>query len=271
VTYVRSERDERHVLRVTIDRDELRNALSAPVVQELTAAFRAAGADDTLRAVVLTGAGRAFSAGADLAALQALAESSLEANAMDAFANDQLFRAISECPHPVVARVNGHAVGGGAALVACADVAVCTADAKLGFAEVQVGIAPAVISTYVVPKIGHSAARWLFLTGERVDAITAQRVGLVHIVVDAADLDDAVERVVASLLTAGTHAQRATKRLVTNTWFEVERDDYVDHARDVAAQVRVSAEARAGIAALVARLGSTSTDAGTSQGGSSGG
>lgn len=138
MTFVRVDKDDAGVVRVTIDRDDLRNALSAPVVAELLAAFRAAEDDDTVRAVVLTGAGRAFSAGADLPALHALAMSDLEANAGDARAYDELFRTINECRHPVVARVNGHAIGGGAALVACADVAVCASGARLGFSEVQV-------------------------------------------------------------------------------------------------------------------------------------
>jgi methylglutaconyl-CoA hydratase len=253
VTFVRSRLDDDGVVHVTIDRDDLRNALSAPVVAELLEAFRSAADDDRVRAVVLTGAGRAFSAGADLPALHALAQSTLEANAADAQAYDDLFRTINECRHPVVARVNGSAIGGGAALVACADVAVCSADATLGFSEVQVGIAPAVVSTYVVPKIGHSAARWLLLTGERVDAETAMRLGLVHIVVESAGLDDAVARVVATLVAGGPGAQRATKKLLTTTWLRAGHDSYVDVARATAAEVRVSEEARRGIAALVDR------------------
>jgi methylglutaconyl-CoA hydratase len=196
------------VLRVTLARPERRNAFDAALIAELTEAFASAG---EARAVVLGGDGASFSAGADVAWMRASAGLTYDENLEDARRLRRMLEAIDGCAAPVVARVQGHALGGGCGLVACADVAVAAPDALFGFSEVKLGLVPAVISPFVLAKIGSSAARRYFTTGERFDAATALRLGLVHEL--AGDLDDAVERIVAELLSAGPEAARAAKAL----------------------------------------------------------
>jgi methylglutaconyl-CoA hydratase len=238
VTTVRVERDG-PVLRVTLARPERRNALDARVVADLTAAF----ADDGgARAVVLAGDGPSFCAGADIAAMRDFAELPREENVEDALRLRALLDAIDGCPAPVVARVHGHALGGGAGLLACVDVAVAAADAVFGFSEVKLGIVPAVIAPFVLERIGTGAARRLFVTGERFDAVVALRIGLVHEVAD--DLDAAVERVVAELLAAGPEAARVAKRLARAPVSAQE-------TAELAADRRASEEGREGLRAYV--------------------
>jgi methylglutaconyl-CoA hydratase len=163
------------------------------------------------RAVVLCGDGPSFSAGADVEWMQASADLSYDDNLADARRLRAMLDTIDGCPAPVVARVHGHAFGGAAGLVACSDIAIAEQDAEFAFSEVKLGIVPAVISPFVLAKIGPGAARRYFVTGERFGADAACRIGLVHEVAD--DLDSAVERVVHELLTAGPEAARAAKAL----------------------------------------------------------
>ena len=204
---LRIERDG-PVLRVTLAKPERRNAFDAALIGELTEAFADVG---DARAVVLAGDGPSFCAGADIEWQRASLELTYEENVEDAFRLYRMCETIDGCPAPVVARVHGFALGGGSGLVACADVAIAAEDATFAFSEVKLGIVPAVISPFVLPKIG-AAARRYFLTGERFDAATALRIGLVHDV--AADLDTAVDAVVDELLSGGPEAARAAKRLV---------------------------------------------------------
>jgi methylglutaconyl-CoA hydratase len=207
VSALRIERDGA-VVRVTMARPERRNAFDAALIAELTAAFADVG---DARAVVLAGDGPSFSAGADVEWMRSSVDLSYDDNVADALRLRALLDAIDGCPAPVVARVQGHALGGGCGLVACADVAVAATDAVFAFSEVKLGIVPAVISPFALAKIGASAARRWFVTGERFDAATALRIGLVHEVAD--DLDAAVGRVVGELLSAGPEAARAAKEL----------------------------------------------------------
>jgi methylglutaconyl-CoA hydratase len=204
---LRVERDG-HVLRVTLAKPERRNAFDAALIAELTDAFTDVG---DARAVVLRGEGQSFCAGADVEWQRASIDLSLEENVEDAMRLFRMCETIDACPAPVVARAHGYTLGGGSGLVACADIAIAAPDAVFGFSEVKLGIIPAVISPFVLPKIGAHARRY-FLTGERFGAETALRIGLVHEL--SADLDSAVHAVVAELLTAGPEAVRAAKRLV---------------------------------------------------------
>ena len=197
------------VLRITIAKPERRNAFDAALIAELTEAFTDVG---DARAVVLSGDGPSFCAGADVEWQRSSIDLTYDENVADALRLYRMLEAIDSCPAPVVARVQGFALGGGSGVVACADVVVAGPDAVFGFTEVRLGIIPAVISPFVLSRIGQGAARRYFLTGERFDADVALRIGLVHEVAD--DLDGAVERVVGHLLAAGPEAVRAAKRLV---------------------------------------------------------
>ena len=197
------------VLRITLARPDRRNAFDAALIAELAESFAGIG---RARAVVLAGEGASFCAGADVDWMRASASLSFDENVADANAMRLMFEAIDECPSPVVARVHGHALGGGVGLVAASDVAVAEPGTVFAFSEVKLGIIPAVISPFAIARIGPGAARRYFVTGERFDADAALRIGLVHEVAD--DLDAAVERVVGELLSAGPHAARWAKRLV---------------------------------------------------------
>jgi methylglutaconyl-CoA hydratase len=237
---LRLERDG-PLLRITIARPERRNAFDAAVIAELAAAFSDVG--DT-RIVILAGDGPSFCAGADVDWQRSSIDLTYEENVEDAMRLYGMMEAIDGCPAPVAARVQGYALGGGSGLVACCDIAIAGTDAVFGFSEVKLGIIPAVISPFVIPRIGSGAARRYFLTGERFDAQTALRIGLVHEVAD--DLDAAVERVVGELLTSGPEAVREAKRLVR------EQPTGVDTAH-IAARLRSGPEGQDGLRAFLER------------------
>jgi methylglutaconyl-CoA hydratase len=238
VSALRVERDG-DVLRITLTRPDRRNAFDAELIAELAEAFVDVG---RARAVVLAGEGASFCAGADVEWMRESVGLSFDENVADANAMRHMFESIDRCPAPVVARVQGHALGGGAGLVAAADIAIAASETVFAFSEVKLGIIPAVISPFVLAKIGGGAARRYFVTGESFDAATALRIGLVSEV--AADLDDALERVVGELLSAGPHAARWAKRLVR------ERPDGPETARWIAER-RTSAEGQEGLQAFL--------------------
>jgi methylglutaconyl-CoA hydratase len=227
------------VLRVTLARPERRNAFDAALIAELAEAFADVG---DARAVVVAGDGPSFCAGADVEWQRSSIDLSYEENVEDAMRLYRMLAAVDECPAPVVAAVHGHALGGGSGLVACADVAVAAQDAVFGFSEVRLGIIPAVISPFVLRKIGGGAARRWFLTGERFGADVALRIGLVHEVVD--DLGQTVADVVEALLAGGPEAVRAAKRLAR------ERPAGEATAR-IAAARRTSVEGQEGLRAFL--------------------
>lgn len=235
---LRTER-EGPVLRITLARPERRNALDAALIAELTEAFADVG---DARAVVLAGEGASFSAGADVEWMRSSIDLTHDENVADALRLRRLLEAIDGCPAPVVARVQGHALGGGAGLVACADIAVAAADAVFAFSETKLGLIPAVISPFALGKIGASAARRYFLTGERFDAAVALRIGLVQEVTE--ELDAAVEHVIGELLSAGPEAVRAAKLLVRD------RPGPEETARRIAER-RTSLEGQEGLRAFL--------------------
>ncbi|MCX6411243.1 MAG: enoyl-CoA hydratase-related protein, partial [Actinobacteria bacterium] len=196
------------VLRVTLTRPDRRNAFDAATIDQLTAAFSDVG---DARAVLLSGEGPSFSAGADLDWMRASVDLDAEANRVEGLRLATLFATIDACPAPVVAAVHGHALGGGAGLVATVDIAVAQTDTMFGFTEVRIGLIPATISPYVIDRIGTTAARRYLLTAELFDATEAQRIGLVSAVADDAAAE--AERLVETLLTVGPDAVRITKKL----------------------------------------------------------
>ena len=240
------------VARVTLDRPDVHNAFNATVIAELRAAFAALAREGPteLRAVILAGAGPSFCAGADVTWMRAAMQLDVEGNEQDAMAMADMCEASDTCPAPVVARVHGAALGGGMGLCAVSDVVIAESGARFGFTETRLGILPAVISPFVIAKIGESHARALFPGGRRFDAIRAQRIGLVHEVVEGeAALDAAVDTAVNDLLAAGPTAARAAKAIVrevrglghgSSKW----------HTARVIARQRTSAEAQEGFRAF---------------------
>jgi len=238
VANLRVDRDG-SVLRITLARPDRRNAFDAQLIAELAEAFVDVG---RARAVVLAGEGASFCAGADVEWMRASVGLPLDANIAGANAMRQMFEAIDACPAPVVARVQGHALGGGAGLVAASDIPIASPGAVFAFSEVKLGIIPAVISPFALAKIGPGHARRYFVTGERFDAHTALRIGLVSEL--AADLDAAVDRVVGELLSAGPLAARWAKRLIR------ERPEGPETARWIAER-RASDEGQEGLKAFL--------------------
>ena len=236
---VRSERDG-PVLRITLAKPERRNAFDAELIRELHEAFSDVG---DARVVLLAGEGPSFCAGADVEWQRSAIGLSYEENVEDALRLFRMLEAVDTCPAPVVGRIHGYALGGGSGVAACVDIGIASDDAVFGFSEVKLGIIPAVISPFVLPRIGGAARRY-FLTGERFDAQAALRIGLVSEVTD--DLDGAVDRVVGELLTSGPQAVREAKRLIRQR-------PAGDEAADTAARLRASEEGQDGLRAFLER------------------
>ena len=240
------------VARVTLARPEVRNAFNATVIGELHAIFKRIAAADDVRAVVLAGEGNVFCGGADVNWMRESLDLSFEANAIDAERMSDMFRAIDNCPRPVIARIQGAALGGGAGLAAACDIAVAADDAVFGFTEVKLGIIPAVISPFVLAKIGPTHARALFFTGERFDAGRAMRIGLVHHVVPAAELDAAVDCCIGELRSAGPYAASAAKLLIRRVLDATYEETRAITSRAIA-DLRISPEGQEGLRAFLER------------------
>jgi enoyl-CoA hydratase/carnithine racemase len=237
---LRVERDG-PILRVTLAKPERRNAFDAELIAELHEAFKDVG---DARVVLLSGEGESFCAGADIEWQRSAIVLSFDENVDDAMRLFAMMQAIDGCPAPVVARIQGYALGGGSGLAAAVDIGIAAEDAIFGFSEVKLGIIPAVISPFVLPKIGEGAARRYFLTGERFDAHAALRIGLVSEVAD--DLDGAVDRVVDELLTSGPQAAREAKRLARTR-------PQGEETAQWAARMRSSDEGQEGLRAFLER------------------
>jgi methylglutaconyl-CoA hydratase len=238
---------------VWLDRPETHNAFDAALIEQLDATFRELGRDEGVRCVVLAGRGRSFSAGADVEWMRGALELGHGGNVADARRLADMLNAIDSCPRPVVARVQGAALGGGCGLVACCDVALAAERAVFGFTETRLGLVPATIGPFAIAKIGVSQARALFLAGSRFDAQRALRIGLVHEVVpDEAALDQAVERVVGELCTAGPTAVAHAKRLLLRT---AGHDPAArrDETAEAIAERRASEEGQEGLRAFLER------------------
>jgi methylglutaconyl-CoA hydratase len=238
------------VARVWLNRPDVRNAFDGLMVTELRRILFDLRTVDSVRVIVLGGRGPSFCAGADLEWMQAMAGFSRDENLREAQALADLFFTVYESPKPIVARVHGAALGGGCGLVAASDIPVASLGTAFGFTEVRLGIVPAVISPYVISKIGESAARELFLTGERFEAVRAQEVGLIRAAVPEEDLDAVVERNVAELLKAGPRALAEAKALIREVaWRRVE--DVQRYTVERIAELRISAEGQEGMRAFL--------------------
>lgn len=243
---------KRGTARVTLSRPDVRNAFNAEVIRELREVFVALGADDAVRRIVLAGEGRTFCGGADVKWMRGALELNYDENVADAEAMSNMFRAIDRCPKPVIGRIHGAALGGGAGLAAVCDVAIACDDTIFGFTEVKLGIIPAVISPFVIAKIGISHARALFPTGERFDARRALAIGLVHEVVTPEKLDAAIERVVGELRSAGPSAVAAIKALIPQVT-AASYDAALGITASAIAKQRTSEEGQEGLRAFLER------------------
>jgi methylglutaconyl-CoA hydratase len=238
------------VARVWLNRPDVRNAFDGLMVTELRKTLFDLRTVDAVRVIVLGGRGPTFCAGADLQWMKAMAAFTREENLREAQAMADLFFTVYESPKPIVARVHGAALGGGAGLVAASDIPVAALGTQFGFTEVRLGLLPAVISPYVVRKIGESAARELFLTGERFEAVRAVEIGLVRSAVPEEDLDATVERRVEELLAAGPRAVAEAKALIREVAFR-RIEDVQEYTVERIAEVRTSPEGQEGMRAFL--------------------
>lgn len=242
--------DEGAVAAITLARPDTHNALNAALIEELTACFEQLAEDENVRVVVLTGEGRSFCAGADIGYMRDTARFSYEENLEDARRLAAMFRAVDECPKPVVARVRGAAIGGGVGLVAVADIVVAEERTKFAFSEVRLGIAPATIAPFVVRKIGYSHARALMLSGERFDVRKAREIGLVHEIVAEDGLDAAVAAKVDEVLAGGPYALAAVKILLREIE-TVEPMDALALMSNLISELRIGVEGQEGLGAFL--------------------
>jgi methylglutaconyl-CoA hydratase len=243
------------VARIALNRPEVHNAFDDGLILELTEALLKFDADSAVRAVILTGNGSSFSAGADLNWMRRMASASEADNRADSERLATLMRTLNFLSKPTIARVNGAAYGGGVGLIACCDIAIAIDSAKFALTEVKLGLVPAVISPYVIAAVGAREARRLFVTGEPFDAIEAQRIGLLHDVVASSEFEAHVAIALSHLAKGGPFAQTEAKRLVLRmsgaTLHSAQSID-VENAASIA-KLRVSAEGQEGIGAFLGK------------------
>jgi methylglutaconyl-CoA hydratase len=233
-----------------LNRPTVHNAFNAVMIRELAEAFKAAANDEKVRLVVLTGAGESFCAGADLNWMREIIHFSFEENLRESLALADLLHEIYLLPKPTVARINGATIGGGNGLFSACDIAVASDRARFGLSEVKIGLVPAAISPYVIRRIGESAARELFLTGERFDAWRAFEFGLVNRVVRHEELDAQIEELVNLLLSSGPEAIAKSKELLQKVP-SMSLEEARAYTAEVIARLRISPEGQEGMASFL--------------------
>jgi methylglutaconyl-CoA hydratase len=239
------------VATVWMNRPDLHNAFDEHLISELTAAFRTLGANESVRAVILGGRGKSFSAGADVEWMRRAAAYDFDKNLNDARALAAMLRCIAETTKPTIARVHGAAIGGGMGLAAVCDIVVASTTAVFATSEVRLGLIPSAIGPYVVRAIGARQAARYFLTGERISAAVAERIGLAHAVVAPEALDDQVRQIGHALLQGGPKAQQAAKELLGVVSHRGISDELVEDTAQRIARIRGTAEAREGTEAFM--------------------
>jgi len=246
ITYNKSDR----LARVTFNRPEIHNAFNSVVITEMQQVFDDIAADDTLRAVVLTGAGKSFCAGADLNWMRGVIKQSFDENLRESNALADLFWSIYSCKRPVIGKINGAAIGGGTGVVAVCDIAIAARSAVFSFSEVKIGVVPACIGPYVIKKMGEGKTRELFITGERMKAERAHEVGLINRVVDDDQLDEAADRLIHAILTSGPEAVAMAKKLISEAP-GMSPEQFKPYTAEMIARLRISDEGQEGMDAFL--------------------
>ncbi|MFH1312426.1 MAG: enoyl-CoA hydratase/isomerase family protein [Candidatus Eisenbacteria bacterium] len=243
-------KSENKVARITLNRPEVRNAFNEVMIEELIRALDAVEKDEAVRVVVLTGSGKAFCAGADLNWMKKMKGFTYEENMSDALELAELMFKLYNLPKPTIARVNGASIGGSNGLVAACDIAIASHRAEFSMSEVKIGLVPACIGPYVLKKVGETACRELFLTGERISADQAKAVGLVNDVVTHSNLSKRVEEKVSNLVTSGPHALAVSKDLLNKISF-MSLAEAKEYTARVIAELRSGDEAQEGMTAFL--------------------
>ena len=244
-------KDERGVATVTLNRPDVRNAFNTELISAIETTITELDTDPTVRVIILTGAGKAFSAGADLNMMSEVAKFSDAENVAEGTRLASMLFTLYQCPKPIIAKVNGPAMGGGLGLIATSDIAVGVDTAFFAFSEARLGITPATISPFVLKAIGPQAASRYFLTGERFSAETGEAMGLLHEVTSYEFLDEAVETIVESLLASGPNAQAEAKALIRDFAGKPITQAIMTDAAHRIAKVRASDEGQEGLSAFL--------------------
>lgn len=241
---------EKDVVTVYLNRPEVHNAMNEQLIKELTSCFEELSKDDKTRIIILTGKRKSFCAGADLNWMKSMVKYSKEENIKDSRLLLDLYEIIYNCPKPVIGRVNGHAFGGGLGLFAVCDIAIAIPDCKFAFSEVKLGIIPAVISTYIVRRIGLSNMRRLFITGERFNSEYAKEIGLIDYVVSEDEFEKKIQSYAELLRSSGPMAIKEVKKLI-DSCEKMDVEDYKEHTVKKISDLRVSDEGQEGINAFL--------------------
>ncbi len=236
---------------VWMNRPTVHNALNEDMIREMTAAFRTLGEDAAVRVIVLSGRGKSFSAGADVDYMKQQAAAGAKDNLASARELAEMFRAIATCPRPTIARVNGAAIGGGLGLLSACDIALASNAAVFAASEVRLGLIPATIAPYVVQAIGARAARRLFLTGERITAEQAEKIGLLHAATSPEELDEKINALISNLLAGAPGAQKAAKDLIDAVADRPMTQELMEETAVRIATIRSESEAHEGLAAFL--------------------
>jgi methylglutaconyl-CoA hydratase len=239
-----------NIATVTLNRPEKHNAFDEEMLSNITQIFEDLGSRDEIRIIVLTGTGPSFCAGADLEWMRRVATFDRDQNLVDAERLATMFYTIYHCPKPVVAKVNGNVMGGGAGMVASCDIAIAARDSMFAFPEVKLGIIPAVISPYVIEKIGIAKTKELFITGEKFDAQKAYEIGLVSQLVVKEELDAAVEKKVKFIMSSGPNATSRCKELVRGV-SKLGKKEAIRYTAVLIADLRATPEGKEGMEAFL--------------------
>lgn len=247
-TLVITKKDD--IVTVTMNRPDVHNAMNDVLMKELTDCFKHLSKDDSLSSIILTGNGKSFCAGADLLWMKRMVNFSEEENKKDSRLLLDMYETIYSCPKPVIGRVNGHAFGGGIGLLAVCDVTITVPETKFAFTEVKLGIIPAVISTFVAPRMSPADMRRFFITGERFDSSVAQTIGLIDLVVPADVLDTTVDSCAEQIRSSGPYAVKEVKQLIDNL-LQMDNQEYKEFTVEKISELRVSQEGQEGITAFL--------------------
>jgi methylglutaconyl-CoA hydratase len=243
-TLVLTKKDD--VTTVTLNRPDVHNAMNETLMNELTRCFHQLSTDDSIRVIILTGNGKSFCAGADLTWMKKMVNYSQEENKKDSRLLLDMYESIHSCPKPVLGRINGAAFGGGIGLLAVCDITITIPEVTFAFSEVKLGIIPAVISTFVGPRMTPATMRRLFITGERFDSATAQKIGLIDIIVTPDKLDETINSSIEQVRSSGPHAIQEVKHLMDNL-VKMDVKDYKEFTVEKISELRVSQEGQEGI------------------------
>jgi len=247
-TLVYTKKDD--IITVTLDRPDVHNAMNEVLIDELTRCFKNLTNDDSVVAVILTGNGKSFCAGADLSWMKRMVNYSKIENKKDSHLLLEMYETIDTCPKPIIGAINGNTFGGGIGLVAICDITVTIPEVQFAFSEVKLGIIPAVISTFVAQRVRLSDMRRLFITGERFDSIVANKIGLIDYIVSAEKLDDFVKSCIVQVRSSSSLAIKEVKHLINN-FLEMDIKKYKEFTVEKISELRVSKEGQEGINAFL--------------------